>query len=407
MRRRILLIAHSREDVRNLLPLADALGQIDESFERFFVSLEPFFAQGIDADLEAANAPYVVLRNDSSIDLRGERRPTVLLRAAREATPQIKRLVEDAAAVVCGQTGIVERAFAAFANEQDKPTAVFQPGFLASREPSARRRVRRFATGFGARALSAMGRREFANRGGGKPFVGFTSVFAMGEESRDELARMGASDDAIVVSGLPRLAPAFELGADSPTRASAPVVLYLTGAWRWHGDLAGEQVDRDHLRSLCSAAEAWSQLRVRVHPRDDSTAYEWCLGYENVELTDSGRELYREVGDAAIVVARSSTAVLEGVVGGRLGVLIDPPLGNEARARWGSVGLDRLVQRSAADAVAFINRAIEDPLWATSERREQLRRVSRVISPDTPRAAAIAATRFAGQLATGGAEERS
>jgi hypothetical protein len=392
---RVLLVAHSRQDAHSLLPVADKLSELDPASQVHFLALDRFYEQGVESELHAAGVRYRQLPNPGLGSLRGEWGALPLLRVVLRLAPEIRRIVAETDAILCANAGVIEGSLFTEARRLGVPRYVIQPGLVFDEAVSAGKRagrwIRRTSTRLGSSLMSGVGLGSLSGRGGGRPYARVSAVFAMGEDSRVGLQKLGAKADAIVVSGVPRLAAQFSL-------RSTPVdpqggVLYLTGAWLWHGESEGEALQQQQLRSLCAAASFLGRLRIRVHPRDDRAAYRWCLDYDHVELSGPEQPLGHDVVGAAVVASRVSTAVVEAVVGGRLGVMIDPPRFRNKAAIWRD---PFFVQRDVGGAIGSIREVLENPALAGTVRDRELELVAEVISPDTPQAARVIAGRILG-----------
>jgi hypothetical protein len=136
-------------------------------------------------------------------------------------------------------------------------------------------------------------------------------MFVVGDHSADVLRKRGARADRIFASGLPRW-PEGPTGDGAPQRVSE--VLYLTGAYDWHGD---QLTGRQQVADVAVIAEVCNRLGInfhlRVHPRDRVERYA-NLG----SIIDARREpLATSVVRADLVLAIASTGLLEAITLGR------------------------------------------------------------------------------------------
>jgi hypothetical protein len=143
--------------------------------------------------------------------------------------------------------------------------------------------------------------------------VGLSSVdriFVAGEHSATVLRDRGARAARIVASGLPRWS---DLRYPPPSRVRR--VLYLTGAFGWHGDQA---TARSQVEDVCKLHRACEQLglevSVRVHPRDDARPYLDA----GIMIDDPSRSFEAAVEKADLVLSIVSTGLVEAVLMGRV-----------------------------------------------------------------------------------------
>ena len=138
----------------------------------------------------------------------------------------------------------------------------------------------------------------------------FDRTHVAGEHSSEVLRSRGSRARCILASGLPRW-PDQEWG--TPTRVEN--VLYLTGAFRWHGDRGtaiAQERDVAELAQICSELDL--ALTIRVHPRDDLDRY----GHIPATLVDSRTEpMASTIRRSDLVLSIVSTGLIEAIILGK------------------------------------------------------------------------------------------
>ena len=131
-----------------------------------------------------------------------------------------------------------------------------------------------------------------------------------GEHSAGVLRSRGSRAGLVLASGLP-LSPDAENNA--PTRVQK--VLYLTGAFRWHGDkvtAAAQERDLADLESVC--AELGLSLVVRVHPRDEAERY---AGIRATFVDPRVESISATIRNSDLILSIVSTGLLDAVLLGK------------------------------------------------------------------------------------------
>ncbi|MDH5373863.1 MAG: alpha-2,8-polysialyltransferase family protein, partial [Acidimicrobiia bacterium] len=329
---RALLVSENLQDAHNLEPVGSEL--LARGWEVTLVSLEKFY--GVPATDAAADRGFevAVLEPKHDHDRLGGLSQSGRFRQLREILSQtapIEDLVGSADATICSTPGPLQRSFAAIAAAAGKPAYCIQEGLVAPRGGTRQARVKRALVRTATRGVALVGGLlgvdALRGRGDAKPFNGFTNVFAMGEDSVPHLIAQGADPDSVVVTGIPRFADLFTM--DSTFEGQDSAVLFLGGAFRWHGDLLGDRLQQSEVEVLVETAiERGWHLRIRPHPREADGTY---LDYEDtVTVSSPERNLLDDLLEASAVVSLTSTSILEAIILGRIGVFAAPaffPLG--------------------------------------------------------------------------------
>lgn len=384
------------EDLENLLPVARALERLSHgAVGAEFVCLDAIYHQNVEKALIAADVAHFVLRPRAAapvflLHLPMWRRLAYSLLNHRA----LSRLARGYDAFVCGAGGVSERIMAAAAWRAGKPTFELQ-GTLYFRS-----RI----TNPGNSLLLALHRAApalgFLLPGA---IIGVTAVmrhlFVMGEHAAATMRTAGVRSE-IHAFGIPRYAPLFHpLPALSDERRRTRTVLFLPGAFRWHG--YGD-LDRFQLATLRELAEVVRALGddyrvvVKLHPRDYPEDYEPLRASGLVELRAG--KLIDSLPDAFLVVGMVSTSLLEAARAGRLtaSFMSAEPQGDEL---W------RLTRefpfmphfRSTAELREYLVRILA-PGEQAAEVERQRRGIDAFIAPTTPQAADRIATMILGEL---------
>lgn len=165
-----------------------------------------------------------------------------------------------------------------------------------------------FVSGIG-RALSGSIANAFLPSQVGMSPVG--TLFVIGEHSAAVLRNQGTKAREIVASGLPRW-PDVPLDRSRPQAVAK--VLYLTGAFDWHGDKAsGSAQVRDVTLLADECRQVGLDLSIRVHPRDIASRY---AGAGKLILAED-ESAYESILKNDLVVSIVSTGLLEAITLGR------------------------------------------------------------------------------------------
>jgi hypothetical protein len=186
------------------------------------------------------------------------------------------------------------------------------------------------------------------------------AMFVVGAHTADVLRRRGARAARILPTGLPRW-PAVDPG---PRPERVREVVYLAGAYQWHGladSAAAQRADVAMLAEVCRRAGI--ALTVRAHPRDPSDQWSKLA----VRVIDPRAQAMREtLLNADLVTSMASTGLLEAISVGRLS------MGAVLSAPWEPFGTSfvadpmLLTVRSAAaaaDRLALLAQGIADGLY--------------------------------------------
>jgi hypothetical protein len=235
--------------------------------------------------------------------------PWEQMRVVFAARRPLADALEGMDAVMVFNDGAIQRLALAEARHRQLLTTMLLDGIISEygeRTFSAFPRLilRRVGLLFGGSWLSALLPSE----------VGMSPVetlFVIGQHSADVLRKRGTRARRIVVSGLPRWSDGVAVRRPMKVRK----LLYLTGAFNWHGNrraasaqIADVQTLRDHCQRL------GLELKIRVHPRDDVAPY---VGYGTVSSSEM-EPLANAIDDSDMVVSMVSTGLLEAVSAGRL-----------------------------------------------------------------------------------------
>lgn len=233
-------------------------------------------------------------------------------------------------------------------------------------------------------------------------------IFAPGEHSRRQLLELGVPGERIEVTGAPRFAPLLEshpdrereigrrLGAAGPLR-----LLYLAGAWEWHG-LDG--LGRRELAQLGSCAEAAGRradrlhLSARLHPRSSAAERRRLESIPGLRVLTAERPLRDDLEGSDVVLAAASTGLLEALAMGRLVLLVDlAGMGEKVHLRdFEGAGMWTVREPEA------LRRAFQEMLEPGPELarriREEVASLSHFLAPETPRASQRIADRIRSDL---------
>ena len=204
-------------------------------------------------------------------------------------------------------------------------------------------------------------------------------VFVIGPHSADVLRSRGAPADEIIATGLPRFPEEEVVAPRGPVRE----LLYLTGAYRWHGAEHLDAAQVADVRMLGElAAEVGSRLAVRVHPRDDPAAY----GAYVDNIHSAIRPIREDIAASDVVLSIASTGLLEAIALGRVAMTwsvnapwrvfadsfaADPLLGAirtraELQSALAVLGKERYVSKLRAQRVAYRQYALPGGSRASS-----------------------------------------
>jgi hypothetical protein len=230
-------------------------------------------------------------------------------RIVAAARPLVETWLDGVTAVVAFNDGALQRLVLAEALDRDVPTDMVLDGMISFPEDglSARALVRRALRSAG-RALGGASASAFLPSDVGMFPV--RRIHVAGHHSANVLRERGSRANEILASGLPRW-PEPEPSRLAPIRN----VLYLTGAFRWHGDPAtavAQEQDVVELAAVCR--DLGLPLAVRVHPRDERHRYE----ASGVSLVDPRAETITEtIRRSDLVLSVVSTGLVEGVILGK------------------------------------------------------------------------------------------
>ncbi len=153
-------------------------------------------------------------------------------------------------------------------------------------------------------------------------------VFVPGEHSRRELVKLGVPDERIEVTGSPRFARLIPASHDPEKQIldrlgeAGPIrMVYLMGAWEWHG--LHDELDREmaQIRLCAETAHRWPgrfELAIRLHPRSTPGERERLEAIPGISVLSAERPLPEELRQAHVVLAAASTGLVEAIALGRL-----------------------------------------------------------------------------------------
>lgn len=231
-------------------------------------------------------------------------------RIVAAAIPRVRRWLEGIDAVVAFNDGAIQRLVLAEALRSGIATDLVLDGMITYvDEPQTPRTIVRQALRSAGRRLSGTTIGAFLPSTVGHALVDRTHV--AGQHSLEVLRAGGSRSRRLLASGLPRW-------PDPATPESLPPVrhvLYLTGAFRWHGDHAtADAQERDVMELAAACHEASLSLTIRVHPRDDLEPY----GRVQAAVIDPRSEsMTASIGRADLVLAIVSTGLIEACILGR------------------------------------------------------------------------------------------
>ena len=229
------------------------------------------------------------------------------VRAVRALAKSIVGHAERADIILAFNDGAVQRVALDEGRRRGRRTALLIDGMISNyreRIPYSRRVLRQ-----AGRLLNRTRLASFLPSEIGMSPV--DQVFVMGPHSADVLRSRGAPAGEIIATGLPR----FPQEEPVAPRGTVRRLLYLTGAYGWHGAEHLDAAQVDDVRTLKRLSdEIGIRLVIRVHPRDDPAAY----GAHIDAIHTADRPIREDIGNSDVVLSIASTGLLEAIALGRV-----------------------------------------------------------------------------------------
>lgn len=323
----VLFPCANRGQLGNALPVARALAA--EGVRARILSLDALHDQGVAAAVAPEDLPDGV--SHSALDVPPLSPPFARrsfpsrLRAVVQRAEALRRQTAEFDGVVVGMDGAFERVVLQELRRRGGFTALILDGPIL---PPPRLRGGRGALWSGRRWLRFHGRRlglAGACRLGIEPWVPgllahtpLDRIYTMGRFTTRTLERHGITA-RLETHGIPRLA-ALARPADGAERVEPEPgrVLYASTAFRWHDEPHLDRCQRRDLETLAQAlpAAGW-QLHVRIHPREERSAYRALASRPGVHLSPADVPLAADIAASQAVVTSISTAAVEALGLGR------------------------------------------------------------------------------------------
>lgn len=405
--RRILAVVENPLEVETLGPVAESLAQKSAgSVQMEFIAQDPLLNQGAEEavrrrGLEVADIRVPVDLPASLFELDKLKQAVVLRRVSRALRP----CVNQYCAVVCGIDSVMARMLVDAANQKGKPTYQVLPSLYLGENASEWRRAFKFVFRYVAGSLLSV---PFLKLHQGKSRSGFNRIFVMGERTRESLVEEGVPAKRIEASGVPRFTGLFNTGEADPMtdvpRSEEPRLLFVLGAYRWHGMAEEGRLQEQQLSELVEEATGRNRphtILVRLHPRGEEPP-KWLADYSRVRFLDPARtDIIDNILQADVVVSHRSTALYEAVLAGRPVVRLEFPDHNRHRKPMMEDNLVSVEDTSAL--LEAVERICESERSYAQVLEQELRSARKVIDPQTPNSAEhIADTILDGLEASGG-----
>lgn len=405
---RILFVCENPLEVASLVPVAEKLTGLGEGGVICeFASHDAFYNQGVDRlftelGVNQYRLPYPVKVKQPFYTIPTWKKLYILLKTNLNLAP----IMEEFDAVVCGIDSGPARILIAAAHTLGKPT--FQVlvslyfGHNKTHLPTATARIKQLTRQFVATVFRA----EFLampNRPGGS---GCTRVFVMGERIRQAFIRDGYPEDRVLAYGVPRYITLFQLAneAQDVSIAQKPFkLLYLPGAFAWHGLHDHHRAQEDQLRMIADWLRRSGQgryaLTVKVHPRQQSSEYDWLSEYQEwVSVLPAETNLYPVIVDCHAVIGIWSNALYEAVQLGKAVIVTTfprPALLTMPDVTEGLGSADSMSDFAEVVSTLFENQESYDVTIA-----HQQRMTADIFSPTTPDSARLIAESIFNDLQT-------
>ena len=230
-------------------------------------------------------------------------------RVVAQARPLARGWLDGMDGVVAFNDGALQRVVLGIARARGLQTDLVLDGMITHVDapPSMSAILRRGLQAIGRHADRVSADSYFPSEVG---LYAVDRTHVAGEHSVDVLRSRGSRARALLASGLPRWPDCY---FDFPTRAQH--VLYLTGAFRWHGDRETARAQLLDVYALADACQASGlDLMIRVHPRDDSSQYVRCGG---IVVDARSEPLSGAILRSDLCLSVISTGLLEAVMLGR------------------------------------------------------------------------------------------
>ncbi len=322
--KRIALLAQNEHDAISALLMAQELARQGWAAGQL-VSLDRFLQQRAERIFEGSGL---------AVEAVEPRRP---LRAPFYLLPRLERLAVVVAnqrslssledrfdAMITGCDGALERVLINSLRRRHKPAYLVINGLHFSRSESGlQTAVRRLLARLHYNHLF------FSELGQGMCH----RVFAPGDHSRLELMKLGVPAERIDVTGSPRFAstirPELDLERqilDRLVRSEPLRLLYLMGAWEWHGlfeEMNREMAQLEHCAELAQRWPGRFELLVRLHPRSSEAEKKQLESISKIRILSAERPLRDDLKTSDVVLAVASTGLLEAIALGRLVLVVD------------------------------------------------------------------------------------
>lgn len=234
--------------------------------------------------------------------------PAAQIRTVMTAVGALRPYLEMACAVLAFNDGAIQRVMLRAARTKGIPTFLLLDGMISSYGGSGKGAWRRILSWLNRRLGSHAAMSFLPTE------IGMTDVdvlLVIGPHSAAVLRGKGARAGQIVATGLPRWPQQSE--AQRPERARR--VLYLTGAFAWHGYREAGRYQLSEVRTVANVCHRLGlDFTIRVHPRDDLGKYK-TMGRT---IPSSQEPLWQSLRDADVVLSYVSTGLLEAITLRRL-----------------------------------------------------------------------------------------
>lgn len=321
---RVLVTCHNAQEVKNMVPIAESITQQSAVASCDFLSQGPVYRQRATEELEARNVP--VLEDVYPLSLSEPYSTASLpqkVRVILQNSSALQSLVTDYDAFLFGYDGVLVRAMAQAAIENEIPTVQVIQGFLHQRpdlEPGLKNRVVHDTKRVLRRqCLSRVPGLRYLKRDQSMGCSHDGPIFVAGTRTKATLTMRGVDPDRVSVTGVPRFAPLFERRDSDPRvgQTDTTEVLYVCCGYSSHRLSQMAAVQETQITELAEAADHDIHLTIKTHPRGRD---EWPgLDPTAAAVTVLGNDvdLYEEILDSDLVVTINSTVAYEAALLGR------------------------------------------------------------------------------------------
>jgi hypothetical protein len=319
---KMLFICENPHEVDSLLPVAKLLKEMaGDGLEYEFASMDAYLFQGVDGLLAAAGVPCFSLPAPRPLARPLPQLGAIgAMKTILTAQKQLRRLADHYDAIFIGVDVWMARVIVNEARAQGKPTFQLVNSWLALGLPRPAGRAARIKRQI-RRVLGAL-------LGPDSPLAateifkcGCDRVFVAGEKGRQVLADEGVQN--LVVSGMPRYADLKKAETTGLSRSHGQkpfTILYLPGAWAWHGLTVQHHRQQQQLQLLVEWLAAQPadtyRLLVKNHPREKSEYYDWLTEYPFVQFLPMETPLPSLWPQSDAMICMFSQAIIESIWAG-------------------------------------------------------------------------------------------